>query len=131
MTLPPEQAGFYTRPARMTDAGAAADLLRDAPSDIPGIFEMRGLWFVAGKVLRDFASLNNEEMLPWDVWGPMSPAGAGLTPDKLALFDRLAALTLDADRRFAELRALYNGDATLRVPAEVFNADRRRIEPVR
>jgi hypothetical protein len=292
MTLPPEQAGFYTRPARMTDAGAAADLLRDAPSDIPGIvayiqnllvhvhwapayrmrltpkrrdetnirsledmlalidrkdghplietrtlyqrmvgncrhfsvfavalfrragipararvgfgayfrqgtfedhwvvefwndkawqlldaqidaaqrtmlrldfdtldvsrekfviagdawtrcrsgradpknfgiFDMRGLWFVAGNVLRDFASLNNEEMLPWDVWGPMSPTDAELTPEKLALFDRLAALTLDVDRRFAELRALYNGDATLRVPAEVFNADRKRNEPAR
>ena len=92
---------------------------------------MRGLWFVAGNVLRDFASLNNEEMLPWDVWGPMSATDAELTPDKLALFDRLAALTLDVDRRFAELRALYNGDATLRVPAEVFNADRKRNEPAR
>ena len=69
MTLSPEQAGFYTRPARMTDAGAAADLLRDAPSDIPGMVEMRVLRFVAGNVLRDFASLNNEEMPPWDVLG--------------------------------------------------------------
>lgn len=115
----------------MTDARAAADLLKDAPSDIPGMVEMRVLRFVAGNVLRDLASLNNEEMPPWDVWGPMSPTGAELTPDKLALFDRLAALTLDVDRRFAELRALYDGDATLRVPAEVFNADRKRNEPAR
>ena len=28
-------------------------------------------WFVAGNVMRDFAALNNMEMLPWDVWGAM------------------------------------------------------------
>ena len=35
-----------------------------------GIFDLRGLWFVAGNVMRDFAALNNMEMLPWDVWAP-------------------------------------------------------------
>lgn len=103
----------------------------DADPQAFGIFDMRGMWFIAGNVLRDFASLNNMEMLPWDVWGAMADADAALTPQKLALLDRLAALTLDADRRFSELRALYRDDATLRVPGEVFNAIRKRMEAVR
>ena len=28
--------------------------------------KLYGLWFIAGIVLRDFASLNKVEMLPWD-----------------------------------------------------------------
>jgi hypothetical protein len=93
-----------------------------------GIFEMRGLWFIAGNVMRDFAALNNEEMLPWDVWGPMIMSDDLLTDDKLVLFDRLAELALDPDRRFADIRALYERDGALRVPAQVFNAERKRTE---
>ena len=95
-----------------------------------GIFDMRGLWFIAGNVLRDFASLNGMEMLPWDVWGPMVMSDDLLTAQKLALFDELAQLTLDVDGRFAELRSLYDTDATLKVPAEVFNAERNRTESI-
>jgi hypothetical protein len=46
------------------------------------------------------------------------------------LFDRLAELTLDADRRFGEIRALYDADERLRVPATVFNAVLNRQDPV-
>ena len=95
-----------------------------------GIFDMRGLWFIAGNVLRDFASLNGMEMLPWDVWGPMVMSDDLLTPQKLALFDELAQLTLEVDAQFAELRSLYDADATLKVPAEVFNAERNRTESI-
>jgi hypothetical protein len=95
-----------------------------------GIFDMRGLWFVAGNVLRDFAALNNMEMLPWDGWGLDPKPDRALTPETLALFDRLAMLTLDADDRFAEIRDLYETDPALRVPAEVFNAVRNQIEAV-
>ena len=95
-----------------------------------GIFDMRGLWFIAGNVLRDFASLNNMEMLPWDVWGADPQPGETMNQEQLALFDRLADLTLDADARFAELRALYAADPTLTVPGEVFNVLTNRSEPV-
>jgi hypothetical protein len=95
-----------------------------------GIMDMRGLWFVGGNVLRDFAALNNMEMLPWDCWGPAPPDDRPLSDAHLALFDRLAELTLDADRRFGEIRALYEGDASLKVPGEVFNALTNRMEPV-
>ena len=30
---------------------------------------MRGLWFIAGNLIRDAAALNNMETLPWDVGG--------------------------------------------------------------
>ncbi len=95
-----------------------------------GIFDQLGLWFVAGNLLRDFASLNNMEMLPWDVWGAMVKPDEEIGPDKLALYDRLAALTADPDAHFAELRALYASDAALRVPPQVFNALRQRMEDV-
>ncbi len=95
-----------------------------------GIMDLRGLWFVAGNVVRDFAALNNMEMLPWDCWGPAPPTDQAISDERLTLFDRLADLTLDADRRFGELRALYEGDSGLRVPSEVFNALTNRMEPV-
>ena len=95
-----------------------------------GIMDMRGLWFIGGNVLRDFAALNNMEMLPWDCWGPAPQSDQSLTPEVLALFDRLAALTMDADNRFSEIRRLYKTDAPLRVPAEVFNALRNQVETV-
>jgi hypothetical protein len=95
-----------------------------------GIFDLRGLWFVAGNVARDFAALNNMEMLPWDVWGAMPRREEPLKDDQLALIDRVAALTRAPDAAFAELQALYESDDRLRVPATVFNALRQRPEVV-
>ena len=95
-----------------------------------GIFALRGLWFIAGNVLRDAAALRNMEMLPWDAWGAMTGPGEPIRPEVLALLDRLAELTRAPDASFAELRALYEGDARVRVPARVFNIARKREEPV-
>jgi hypothetical protein len=79
-----------------------------------GIFDMRGLWFVQGNVVRDVASLNKLELLPWDVWGRMDqdvkdPGG----------LDPIAAATARVGTSTAELRALYDGDPGLRVPPVV------------
>jgi hypothetical protein len=87
-----------------------------------GIFDLYGLWFVAGNLVRDIAALNNMEMLPWDVWGAMMRPDEPLRDDQRALFDRLAVLGQAPDAAFAELRTLYEGDERLRVPATVFNA---------
>ena len=39
--------------------------------------DLHGLWFVAGNLVRDLASLNKMEMLSWDVWGrPTRPCPA-------------------------------------------------------
>lgn len=95
-----------------------------------GILDMWGAWFIAGNLIRDVAALNNMEMLPWDSWGAMVQPGDAITPEKAALFDRLAALTADPDANFAELGALYRDDASLRVPSQIFNAVRQRMEAV-
>ena len=88
---------------------------------------LRGLWFVAGSLVRDIAALNKMEMAPWDVWGAQ-PA-----PEEefdLAYFDELAALTRGPDDAFADLRRRYENDKGLRVPTRVFNALNERHEAV-
>jgi hypothetical protein len=81
-----------------------------------------GFWFIAGNLVRDFAALNNVEMLPWDVWGAMPGVNEPLNEEQMAFFGRLAALTRTPDACFEELRTLYEEDSGLRVPATVFNA---------
>ncbi len=95
-----------------------------------GIFDVHGLWFIAGNLVRDLAALNNMEMLPWDQWGAMPGPGEPLQADQLAFFDRLAALTRAPDTAFTGLRRLYEGDHRLRVPATVFNAVLNRSETI-
>jgi hypothetical protein len=102
----------------------------DADPRIFGIFDEAGFWFIAMNLVRDFAALNNMEMLPWDVWGPMPRPEEEISPVDLALFDHLAALTVEVDERFGEARALYQQDARLRVPAQVFNGVRKQMEDV-
>ena len=41
---------------------------------------LRGLWFVAGSLVRDMAALNKMEMAPWDVWGAQPAAARGIRP---------------------------------------------------
>src|SRR5712692_5386868 len=103
---------------------------RDADPATFGIFDMRGLWFIAGNLMRDLAALNNMEMLPWDIWGAMTRPGEPLRDDRLALFDRLSTVTGAPDAAFTELRRFYEGDEDLRVPATVFNAVLNRPEAI-
>jgi Transglutaminase-like superfamily len=88
---------------------------------------LRGLWFVAGSLVRDLAALNKMEMAPWDVWGAQPQPRAEFD---VAFFDELAALTRDPDRTFAELRRRYDADDHLRVPPTVFNALNERPEAI-
>jgi hypothetical protein len=121
---------------RFIIAGEAWQMCRTGRAD-PDRFglslvpNLHGLWFVAGNVLRDLASLNRMEMLPWDVWGMMSMNDAELTEDKRVLLDHVAALTLADDAKsFDELRQLYARDERLRVPNLVFNAMRQIQESI-
>ncbi|MFC7545952.1 transglutaminase-like domain-containing protein [Plantactinospora sp. GCM10030261] len=90
---------------------------------------MRGLWFVAGDLMRDLAALNKVEMLPWDVWGAQPRPDEKLDDEQLAFFDRIAAVTRDPDGSFEELRGLF-ADERLRVPQKVFNSLRERTEQI-
>lgn len=95
-----------------------------------GIFQgnLRGLWFIAGDLVRDLAALNKDEMLPWDVWGAMPRPGEKLGRGQLILFDQLAALTADPDVSFDILRRFYAGDDRVRVPGMLFNGVRQAVE---
>ncbi|MGO8919269.1 MAG: transglutaminase-like domain-containing protein [Stellaceae bacterium] len=117
---------------RFLSAGEAWTRCRAGKADPSkfGILDMRGLWFIAGNVLRDVAALNTMEMLPWDVWGAMPRDDGEIDDERLALCDRLAALARTPDDAFGELRALYGRDSRVRVPATVFNAIRQRQEVV-
>jgi hypothetical protein len=42
---------------------------READPEAFGISDMHGLWFVRGNLVRDVATLNKVELLPWDSWG--------------------------------------------------------------
>jgi hypothetical protein len=90
--------------------------------------EMHGLWFIAGNLVRDVAALNNMELLPWDDWGAMPAPDEPLDDGLLAFLDELAALTRGLDATWAELRARYESDERLKVPATVFNAVAGRQE---
>lgn len=119
-------------PGKFLSAGETWQRCRARTADPAsfGIFDESGLWFIAMNLVRDFAALNNMEMLPWDNWGAMPQPEEEISPDGLAHFDRLSALTTDVDERFGELRALYQYDAGLRVPAQVFNGVRKQLEDV-
>ncbi len=116
---------------RFIVAGDAWAACRDGASNPLqyGIFDMRGLWFVAGNLVRDLAALNQREMLPWDSWGPMPSADAAMTAEQLALFDTIARAT-GSSASTGEAVALYEGDSRLRVPSRVFNVLRDRLETV-
>lgn len=99
-----------------------------------GIFQgdLRGLWFVAGNLVKDAAALNKMEMLQWDAWPAMPRSDDALRDRRrLRFFDQLAAFTREPDASFMDLRRLYGSKRDrLHVPARVFNAVRGRLEKV-
>jgi hypothetical protein len=119
---------------RFIIAGDAWQMCRSGRADSNqfglSIVNLQGLWFIAGNVVRDLASLNGMELLPWDVWGLMEMSDAGLSDEKRVLLDRVAALTLGGDDEFAEMRAIYESDDRLRVPPVVLNAMRNVPETI-
>lgn len=106
-------------------AGRAWQLCQSGDADPAkfGIFDMQGLWFIRGNLLRDLAALNRVELLPWDCWGLMLQLGEKdeSTVEVLELLDRVAALTQKSDEAFDELRDVYSSEPTLAVPASVTN----------
>ena len=97
--------------------GAAWKMCRSGQADPDqfGIFDMHGMDFVKGDFLRDVASLNKVELLPWDCWGLIFSDYVTLPPDDLSLLDRLADLTCADVPDFAMVHQLYESDPRLRV----------------
>ena len=88
---------------------------RQADPDQFGIFDMKGIDFVKGDLVRDVASLNKVELLPWDCWGMILMDYATLPPDDLSMLDRLGDLTCTDVPDFEAVRQLYKSDPRLRV----------------
>jgi hypothetical protein len=95
--------------------GAAWKLCRSGQADPDqfGIFDMKGIDFVKGDFLRDVASLNKVELLPWDCWDMILTEYASLPPDDLSMLDRLADLTCTDVPDFDAMRQLYESDPRL------------------
>jgi hypothetical protein len=107
-------------PGRFISAGQAWQMCRAGTTEpeLFGIFDMHGLWFVRGNLIRDFLALNKIEILPWDGgWGFLSEE----EPDG-DLMDRVALLTLGGDSAFTDLRATFEADGRFHPPSEYFSA---------
>jgi hypothetical protein len=108
-------------PGPFLPAGEAWQLCRTgrADPDTFGIFEFWGLWFVQANVVRELAALNKMELLPWDVWGPMTVQEE---PDAAAksLTDTVADVIGGDDT--GAVRRVYEENEGLRVPDKVFDA---------
>jgi len=97
-----------------------------------GIMDVRGLWFVRGQLLRDFAALNKIPPvvhlarvlhgLDWKTWKLMSMDDNDMTDNELSLLDYIAELTLDVDSNIEEIQKLYLENELLQVPEELFLA---------
>ena len=106
---------------RFVGGGKAWQMCRidQASPDDFGIFDMHGLWFVRGDFVRDVASLNQMELLPWDGWGLVGKRDEEMSADDMAFLDHVAELTCGDVPLFDAVRSLYEQDARLRVPPAI------------
>lgn len=109
-----------TRPPGRRVVGNCRDfaVMLTAPESF-GIFDMHGLWFVRGNLVRDVASLNKVELLPWNCWGIIEGQDETLSEEDFRFLDEVAALTCGDVPEWERVRALYEEDGRLRVPAVI------------
>ncbi len=80
-----------------------------ADPDSFGIMDMKGLDFVLGDFIRDIASLNKVELLPWDCWGFMLKGVNALSAKEYTLLDKAAELMLEGNERIYDIYASSPG----------------------
>jgi hypothetical protein len=112
--------------------GKAWQLCRSAQADPQtfGIFDMKGLWFVVGDFIRDVASLNKMEMLPWDSWGMMRGRDEDITEEDKVFLDKLAELTAGDVPAIGKVRTLYESDPRLKVPGVIKSYTQAGVQSV-
>ncbi len=98
-------------PGQFVTGGEAWRLCRTGQADPAcfGIFDMSGLAFVRGDLIRDVLSLHKIEILPWDGgWGLLSKREEDMTEQdwEYAFCDHLAAITQAPDENFVEIQEL-------------------------
>ena len=98
-------------------AGKAWNWCREGKQDPEkfGIFDMHGMWFVRGNLVRDIASLNTVPLLPWDGWGLADQTDEQVKDSDLNLLDRVSSLTWD-EVDFQSIRSIYNSERGFKVP---------------
>jgi hypothetical protein len=107
-------------PGQFLPAGKAWQLCRagQADPDQFGIFDMHGMWFIRGDLVRDLLSLNKVEILPWDAWGLIAKEDQDISAEEMELLDRIARLTLGGNEAFPEVHAIYENDERFHIPTE-------------
>lgn len=95
------------------------------------IDSLHGLWFIRGQLLRDFAALNKVETVPylvrickgldWKPWRLVSAKDGELSGKDLELLDTVAALSMDPDGSFDDVRKLYGENGDIRVPDPIIS----------
>lgn len=102
--------------------GKAWQMARSGAADPDnfGIFDMRGLGFIRGNLVRDLAALNRMELLPWDCWGVILSENMA-DADDLRLLDEAAALTAVDDPDIDQSRALYETNPRLRMDGSLLS----------
>lgn len=86
--------------------------------DVFGISDLHGLWFVRGNLVRDLASLNKMELLPWDSWGLIDRDEKQISKTDLALLDEVAGITQTDNSGLDEVMTIFQNSA-LRVPSVI------------
>jgi Transglutaminase-like superfamily len=101
--------------------GDARQLCRAGRADPDkfGIAEFWGEMMIRGNVVRDLASLNKMELLPWDGWGLMDRVDKIGEDAADRLTDDVAVATVAGD--WDTMRRLYEGNDLLRVPGTILS----------
>jgi Transglutaminase-like superfamily len=108
-------------PDRFLPGGDAWQLCRAgrADPDTFGILDFWGPMMVRGNTVRDLASLNKMELLPWDGWGVIDRVDDIGEDAADRLTDKVADTTVAGD--WGESRRLYEDNELLRVPATILS----------
>jgi hypothetical protein len=85
-----------------------------ADPDAFGIFNMSGMGFIRGDMIRDLAALGKIPLLPWDGWGVMLDEEIR----HLGLMDRVARVTVPGTTDYEEIDEL-NRHPMLKVPETI------------
>lgn len=85
-----------------------------------GIFDMHGLGFVRGNLVRDVASLNKMELLPWDCWGVILNERLD-DPLDLSVLDQIASLSAEDVPDFVTLHTVYEDNPRLHANNTLFS----------
>ncbi len=78
-----------------------------------GIFDMHGIAFIRGDLVRDFMALNKIEILPWDPWGHIVPDDTLAATQDADQMDEMSRLSLAGDDQFGALRTFYEKELIL------------------